>query len=108
MLGGADGHAVGINALLTGGTIRVASDMFAWSSWLLMAVLGVGVAMASAPSVRRHVGLLLGISILAVFLTVFAYRALGYFVNPLVALMSMIIACELAVGVHRARRARLT
>ena len=42
------------------------------------------------------------------FLTVFAYRALGYFVNPLVGLLAMIVACELAVGVNRARRARLT
>jgi serine/threonine protein kinase len=107
ILPGCYGHAVGIEMLLAGGVIRNESELVGWVGLAVAAMLGVLVAGLSTGRVLRRVLLLAAATIALFFVSLFAYRALHYVFNPLVPLLAMIVASELAVGVNRARRTRL-
>ena len=83
------------------------SFSLAWTSSAVAALLGVLIAGVSTGRVRRRVLLIVAAVIILFFLSLFAFRVLHYVFNPLVPSLAMIIASELAVGVNRARQARL-
>ncbi|MHC4275389.1 MAG: hypothetical protein ACYSUR_17210, partial [Planctomycetota bacterium] len=93
--------------LLAGGVIRNQGDVMAWTSAALAALVGVLIAGVSTGRVRRRVLLIIAATVLLFFVSLFAYRVLHYVFNPLVPVLAMIVAGELAVGVNRARRTRL-
>ncbi|MHC5006901.1 MAG: protein kinase domain-containing protein [Planctomycetota bacterium] len=107
-LPGGYGHAVGLESLLQGGVVLVERTVFAWGMLLVVAIVGVLVAgISTGRPVRRVLLLLVGAVILMVA-CLFAFRQLDYFINPLVSLLALILACELAVRVNAIRSARLT
>jgi tRNA A-37 threonylcarbamoyl transferase component Bud32/CHASE2 domain-containing sensor protein len=107
MVPGPYGHAAALDWLLAGRGIRNESDRVAWLSAVLGALLGVLIAGGATGRVPRRGALLVTAAIVYFFTSIFVYQALDYVLNPLVPLLAMLIASELAVGVNRARRARL-
>jgi CHASE2 domain-containing sensor protein len=107
MLAGCYGHAVGIEMLLAGGVIRNEGTLVGWVSLAAAALLGVLIAGVSTGRVLRRILLIFAATVLLFFVSLFAFRELHYVFNPLVPLLAMIVASEVAVGVNRARRTRL-
>jgi serine/threonine protein kinase len=107
MIPGPYGHAMGIERLLAGAVIRNESDRVAWLSAALAALIGVLIAGVSTGRVLRRILLLAAATVFLFFVSLFSFRELHYVFNPLGPLLAMLLASELAVGVNRARRARL-
>ncbi|MHC4129727.1 MAG: serine/threonine protein kinase, partial [Planctomycetota bacterium] len=107
VLAGCYGHAVGIERLLDGGVIRNQGDVMGWTSSGLAALLGVLIAGVSTGRAGRRLLLLGGVTVMLFFASLFTYRLLHYVFNPLVPVLAMIVASELAVGANRARQTRL-
>jgi hypothetical protein len=81
---------------------------FAWCVLLVVALVGVLIAAVSTGRPVRRILLLLAGTVVLVVMSLVAYRELQYFVNPLVSLVSLVVACELAVRAKAIRDARLT
>ncbi|MHC4416581.1 MAG: serine/threonine protein kinase [Planctomycetota bacterium] len=107
LIAGCNGHAVGLDMLLAGGVIRNEGPIVGWTSSAVAALLGVLIAVVSTGRVLRRVLLIAAVTVILFFVSLFAYRVLHYVFNPLVPLLAMIVAGEVAVGVYRARRTRL-
>jgi tRNA A-37 threonylcarbamoyl transferase component Bud32/CHASE2 domain-containing sensor protein len=101
------GQAVGIERLLAGGVIRNEGDRVGGLSAALAAVTGVLIAAVSTGRVRRRILLFAAAAVFLFLVSLLAFRLLHYVFNPLLPLLAMVAAGELAVGVNRARRARL-
>ncbi|MHC4650064.1 MAG: serine/threonine protein kinase [Planctomycetota bacterium] len=107
-LPGGYGHAVGLDSVLRGGSVLVQRTSFAWCVLLVVALVGVLIAAVSTGRPVRRILLLLAGTVVLVVMSLVAYRELQYFVNPLVSLVSLVVACELAVRAKAIRDARLT
>ncbi|MHC4217201.1 MAG: serine/threonine protein kinase [Planctomycetota bacterium] len=107
-LPGGYGHAAGLESVLQGGSVRVERLSFSWSLLLVVGLVGVLIAAVSTGRLVRRVLLLLAAAAVLLLLSLVAYHEISYFVNPLVPLVAMLIASELAVRVNTVRGARLT
>ncbi len=100
------GLAAALDMLLQAGTVKVARAEFAWGLQFLSAAAGIGIACFAAGRWRRRAMAFSVVIVLFLIAGVFAYRQLDYLVNPLPALLAMLVAAELCVLVNRARLAR--
>lgn len=93
--------------LLGGGAIRVEQPIITRIGWLLAVGLGILIALVATGRPWRRLLLLAGATLASLFLSVLLYHEAHYFLNPLVPLLAMLVACELAVFMNRARRTHL-
>jgi CHASE2 domain-containing sensor protein len=107
MLSATYGYAAGIEALLRGGAIRADPWEAGITASVLAAIVGILIAAVATARIGLRYLLIVGVALLVFFVSVLSYHELAYLVNPLVPLLAMIVACELAVGVNRARQTRL-
>lgn len=105
-LGGCQGHAVGIDALLRQISIRRPKLVVASGVTTAGAALGCLVALIAPARPLRRTGILALLTVTAVFGSIMAYGQLHYLFNPFIAVAALVAACELSALVNRAYRAR--
>ena len=101
------GMATGMEMLIRGSSVRFERTSFSRAAILVGAILGVLIAVVSTGQLGRRVLLVLAGMAAIVLASIIAYNTMQYLFIPLVPVMAMIVAAEIAVWVHRARRARL-
>ncbi|MHC5006899.1 MAG: serine/threonine protein kinase [Planctomycetota bacterium] len=101
------GYAAGLEALLRGGVIRAEGLVAGTLASIVAAIAGIAIAAVSTGRVGLRYLLIIGVAGIAFFASILSYHGLAYLLDPLVPLLAMIVACELAVGVNRARQTRL-
>jgi serine/threonine-protein kinase RIO1 len=101
------GFAAGLDMLLGGGVIRVERTASQRVGWLLAAGLGVLIALVATGRPLLRLALLGAATVGSLCLSVLLYHELQYFLNPLVPLLAMVVACELAVWINRVRHTHL-
>jgi hypothetical protein len=101
------GYAAGLEALLRGGVIRAEGLVTGTLASIVAAIVGIVIAAVSTGRIGLRYLLMAGVAVVAFFASILSYHGLAYLLDPLVPLLAMVVACELAVGVNRARQTRL-
>ena len=99
-------HAVAIDALARAATVRFPRPGQVVTTLLFGAAVGglVGVGLARAP--WRRAAILAGLAMLGVTASILLYRDASYLFNPVIPVLAMIVAAELATRIVRIRAAR--